>query len=358
MSTAVARPTPEAPQRAPTSTPAEARGLHRVVLAIARAAMPAGARLPAPDARLLERLDAFLSAAPRHIARGYRLLVWLFEWSALPFTLRRFSRLPPEAALRHLERWLHAPLFFVRILFRGLVTPIKLGHFAVPEISRLIGYDPPPPAPPDPPPPYFARVFPAEAHAGETVRTTVVVVGTGPGGAVMATRLAERGLDVVLLEEGRYHRRESFNRRPFEMMLRMYREIGLTVALGIPGIPLPLGKTVGGTSTINSGTCFRVPRRVLAHWREAHGLEAFTEEALAPHYAESEAFLKVQPVPREVWGKVPEIIRRGAEKLGWSHGPLMRNADHCRGSGVCCFGCPTDAKRSMNLSYVPRALEA
>jgi choline dehydrogenase-like flavoprotein len=34
-----------------------------------------------------------------------------------------------------------------------------------------------------------------------------------------------------------------------------------------------------------------------------------------------------------------------------------RNAPDCDGQGVCCFGCPTAAKRSTDVSYVPAALE-
>jgi choline dehydrogenase-like flavoprotein len=49
---------------------------------------------------------------------------------------------------------------------------------------------------------------------------------------------------------------------------------------------------------------------------------------------------------------------RGADKLGYRHRPLARNAPDCDGQGVCCFGCPTDAKRSTNVSYVPLALRA
>ncbi|MHB8419033.1 MAG: GMC family oxidoreductase N-terminal domain-containing protein, partial [Myxococcales bacterium] len=43
--------------------------------------------------------------------------------------------------------------------------------------------------------------------------------------------------------------------------------------------------------------------------------------------------------------------------LGWKHGPAMRNAPGCDGSGFCDFGCRTDARRGTNLSYVPPALE-
>jgi choline dehydrogenase-like flavoprotein len=51
------------------------------------------------------------------------------------------------------------------------------------------------------------------------------------------------------------------------------------------------------------------------------------------------------------------VIARGAEALGLAHGPLRRNAPDCDGQGVCCFGCPTGATRSTDVSYVPLALE-
>ena len=52
------------------------------------------------------------------------------------------------------------------------------------------------------------------------------------------------------------------------------------------------------------------------------------------------------------------MIARGCDALGYAHQPLRRNAPECDGQGVCCFGCPTDAKRSTNVSYVPLALKA
>jgi choline dehydrogenase-like flavoprotein len=50
------------------------------------------------------------------------------------------------------------------------------------------------------------------------------------------------------------------------------------------------------------------------------------------------------------------MIAKGCDALGYSHGPLRRNAPDCDGQGFCAYGCPTDAKRSTNISYVPMAL--
>ena len=49
------------------------------------------------------------------------------------------------------------------------------------------------------------------------------------------------------------------------------------------------------------------------------------------------------------------VARRGAERLGWSHGFLRRNARGCVGSGVCVFGCPASAKQHTGITYLPRA---
>jgi len=55
-------------------------------------------------------------------------------------------------------------------------------------------------------------------------------------------------------------------------------------------------------------------------------------------------------------GSIAGIIARGAEHLGLGHQPLSRNAPDCDGQGICCFGCPTGAKRSTDVSYIPAAL--
>jgi choline dehydrogenase-like flavoprotein len=71
-----------------------------------------------------------------------------------------------------------------------------------------------------------------------------------------------------------------------------------------------------------------------------------------------ETLLGVAPAERRVIGPFADIVARGCDALGWQHGPILRNAPGCDGSGFCDFGCRTDARQGTNLSYVPRALEA
>jgi choline dehydrogenase-like flavoprotein len=191
----------------------------------------------------------------------------------------------------------------------------------------------------------------------EILDADVCVIGAGAGGAVVAAELAEGGSSVVVLEQGAHHDPDDFTARPPEMLARLYRDGGQTTTLGAPPILLPLGRGLGGTTLVNSGTCFRTPSYVLERWAEEFGLD-LDEAALRPSFERVEQALSVAEVTPELAGANAAVARRGAERLGWSHGYLRRNARGCVGSGVCVFGCPTSAKQHTGITYIPRAKAA
>jgi choline dehydrogenase-like flavoprotein len=190
------------------------------------------------------------------------------------------------------------------------------------------------------------------------VRTQVCVIGSGAGGAVVAKELAEAGVEVCVLEEGAYYRGKDFTGRPREMLELLYRNRGLTGTVGGLTIPIPLGKCVGGTTTINSGSCYRAPDYVLDAWQREHGVAETDEAHLRPYFERVERELNVHPVPDAVYGNNSRVVERGAAALGFAGARIPRNEKGCLGTGVCAFGCPQDAKQAMHVSYVPKALAA
>ena len=184
------------------------------------------------------------------------------------------------------------------------------------------------------------------------VRADVCVIGTGAGGAPVARALAEAGARVAVLEDGDRVPRSALTARPRDMMARLYRDAGQTVTLGRPPIVIPTGRAVGGTTLVNSGTCFRVPHDVQECWARELGLEALGPGSLDAHFAQVERELHVARVTPELAGRNALIARRGAERLGWSGRFIDRNARNCRGSGVCAFGCPTGAKQHTGATYM------
>jgi len=190
----------------------------------------------------------------------------------------------------------------------------------------------------------------------EEVQVDVVVIGSGAGGAVFAHEMAAQGRSVLVVEEGRPYEKPDFNRDPINISMKAYRQAGITVAVGSPGVLIPLGKTVGGTTTINSGTCFRTPDHILEEWRR-DGRTDVTSGEMAPYFEKIEQTLSIHPVTYDIMGRNNILFKEGADKLGYSGFPLSRNYSGCKGSGHCAFGCPEDAKLAMNLSFIPRAIE-
>jgi choline dehydrogenase-like flavoprotein len=183
-------------------------------------------------------------------------------------------------------------------------------------------------------------------------RLDAIVIGSGAGGAPVARRLAERGMRVAVLEEGEAHDRSEHTGRPRDMLPLLYRSGGQTATVGNPPIMLPLGRGLGGTTAVNSGTCFRAPDRILNRWQQDLGIE------LDEHYAQVEREIHVRRVTEDIAGRNALIAKRGAEALGWSGRFLDRNAKNCVGSGVCAFGCPTGAKQHTGETYMRWARDA
>ncbi len=188
-------------------------------------------------------------------------------------------------------------------------------------------------------------------------RCDVVVVGSGAGGAVVAKELAERGLSVIVLEEGAYFTKDDFAGPPLARFQKIERNAGTTQTFSTRPIPLPIGKAVGGTTVINSGTCWRAPDRVLNDWTE-RGVEGVDPGSMRQYYERVERIVNMRPVPRELWGRNAELTHEGTVKLGYSGGPLMRNITGCHGCGTCAMGCPSNAKQAMHISYLPLAQRA
>lgn len=294
----------------------------------------------------------FLRAVPPPVLLRLRLGLRAFEWLPFPW---RFSRLDPEAAADFLHRLERSrfPLHHELMMMAKILS--TLGYAAVPAVEARIGTEIgcalgdgslPEPA---------GTLGDLEAR-GDGEECDVVIVGSGAGGAVAAATLAEAGLDVLVLEAGSHYNRENYPADRLEAITALYREAGLTIAAGRPPIPVPVAKAVGGTTVINSGTCFRAPDEVLESWRREHGI-AWAGD-LDEDYAEAEEFLRVTQLDPNRMGRNGQLAMEGAAALGASGAPIFRNAGNCVQCSSCPYGCAIDAKRGMHVSYLPRAVAA
>ncbi|MBI4700112.1 MAG: GMC family oxidoreductase [Deltaproteobacteria bacterium] len=322
-------------------------------LALARAILPGGGLFPGADERSVVAALGLLGRSPGIVGTTGALFRML-DLAAVAYTGARFSALAPDRQEQLLQRWeqdpvLRRPLFLATFL-------LKTAHFDHRSVYDAAGCVYEKGGPPEPARWLRQVVAGNEIEDGLELECDAVVVGTGAGGAVVGKELAERGHAVVFLEEGELHRRDSFKGSVLEAKRRFYRAQARIAAVGNALIPTFMGRLVGGSTAINTATCFRTPDWILDEWCSKLDSDALAPERMRPHFERVEQALWVAPVKPELRGPVARLVARGCDRLGWHHAPMLRNAPECDAQGVCDFGCPSGARRSMDLSYVPSAL--
>ena len=192
------------------------------------------------------------------------------------------------------------------------------------------------------------------SDADLVLKPDVCIVGSGPGGAMVASRLSKAGAKVVVLEEGGYHLKDEFDMQESSAYPRLYQDRGNRATADL-SISVLQGKAVGGGTVVNWTTSYRTPDDVLAVWRQRFG-SPLTPEVLAPHFAEVEERLGIQKVEIEDTNANNRSIYDGCKKLGWQVDTTKRNVRGCLRTGYCGMGCPVDAKQSAALTYLPDAV--
>jgi choline dehydrogenase-like flavoprotein len=181
------------------------------------------------------------------------------------------------------------------------------------------------------------------------IETEVLVIGSGAGGATVASRLAEAGRQVTVVEEGPWV--APGTHEPFSLaeMAEQYRHRGPAGALGAPPIAYAEGRCVGGSTEVNSGLWHRLPSALTEDWRTRYRIDEFTP-AVLDRYAEAvEADVGVATVP----GAPPRssaLLEEGAAKIGWRSTEFPRAFSYDeRGRGT---------KQTMARTLIPRAVAA
>ena len=189
----------------------------------------------------------------------------------------------------------------------------------------------------------------------EKIVCDVAIIGSGAGAGVSAELLARAGLQVVIIEEGPLKSSSDFNQKEAEAYPALYQEsAGRKTA--DKGVTILQGRCVGGSTTVNWTSSFRTPMDTLSFWQQKFALNDYTNDALAPYFQQAETRLSMGP-----WLVAPnennDLLRRGAARLGIPAAAIARNVKGCWNLGSCGMGCPTNAKQSMLVTTIPKALD-
>ncbi|MCV7102630.1 GMC family oxidoreductase N-terminal domain-containing protein, partial [Mycobacterium palustre] len=327
--------------------------MSRLAASFGSALLPEECGGPAP-ALLVERVDRYLARLPATTRLAVRAGLLSMAAAGYLSTGRSLSRLGPdrrEAILRRIAALSPDAGAAVEAMKAIVLLANGADTYADELLSRAQRHHP---ARPDAP----LAITPS-AESRSVVTADAVVVGSGAGGAMAARTLARSGLDTVVLEEGRRWTVEEFRTtHPIDRYAGLYRGGGATVALGRPSLVLPIGRAVGGTTVVNSGTCYRPPQAVQRRWRDEFGLGLADPDRLGAYLDDVEATLRVAPVPLQIMGRNGRLLLDAAAALGWRAAPIPRNAPGCEGCCQCAIGCPRNAKFGVHLNALPQACAA
>lgn len=225
----------------------------------------------------------------------------------------------------------------------------------------------------------------------EPLPTDVLIIGAGMAGSAIAKRLSERGVRVVILEQGTWtaagehpHYSDEFE---FEIRGRWgrsprVRRLDADYPIDCSSVDAMLYNGVGGSTTHYNA---HWPRLKPVDFRKGteHGLEGsanwpVTYEDLAPYYEQNDAEMGISGIagdpsnpprsPRQTpplpFGTHTRRISEGFERLGWHWWPAdnaILTADYdgrmaCVHCGACRNGCPRGSIAMMTHTYLPKAL--
>jgi cholesterol oxidase len=212
-------------------------------------------------------------------------------------------------------------------------------------------------------------------------RYTVVVVGSGYGGAIAASRMARAGQQVCLLERGKEIQPGEYPDTLAAAAAEMQTDTP-EAHLGAPtglfdfrinaDINVLLGCGLGGTSLINANVGLRAEPRVFedAAWPAPFRADSTLVE---DSYRRAEEVLNPQPVP-DGFPKLPKLeahhLSGEAMNAKWYRTPLYVTFQDpkdginpfgvpqtaCIGCGDCVSGCNFHAKNTTLMNYLPDAV--
>jgi choline dehydrogenase-like flavoprotein len=212
--------------------------------------------------------------------------------------------------------------------------------------------------------------------------SVVVVIGSGAGGGTLGNELAQRGIDVVVLEAGGRHESDEFindewgsfgqlawlDKRTTSGSWRVAKDFG--------GLPAWIVKAVGGSTTHWAGASLRFQEhewRAKTHYGDLAGASLLdwpiTADDMAPYYDKAEKKMGVtrtNGIPGLPGNNNYKVLEAGAKKLGYKDvhtGRMAINSQDrdgrtsCQQSGFCFQGCKFAAKWSTLYTEIPKGEE-
>jgi cholesterol oxidase len=212
-------------------------------------------------------------------------------------------------------------------------------------------------------------------------RYDVIVVGSGYGGSISASRMARAGRTVCLLERGKEFQPGEYPDTELEAAEQFQIDFpdehtgsrtGLYDLRQHPDINVFVGCGLGGTSLVNANVAIEPDPRVFADPAWPDEIRADLATRIADGYQRAREMLKPNPLPDDVTLHKLDALQASSREFpdgvfyrlpinvtfadppgGLNHVGVFQQA--CNMCGDCCSGCNHSAKNTVLMNYLPDA---
>src|SRR6185312_5887429 len=210
-------------------------------------------------------------------------------------------------------------------------------------------------------------------------KDVVVIIGSGAGGGTLGNELAQKGIDVVILEAGARHEYEDFINDEWDSFAQLaWKDKRISsgdwrVAKDFPNLPAWIVKSVGGSTVHWAGASLRFQEhefKTLTTYGKLDGANLLdwpiTLAEMEPYYARAEdkmGVTRTNGIPGLPGNNNFKVMKAGADKLGYKEchtGNMAINSEPrddrmaCQQTGFCFQGCKWGAKWSTLYTEIPK----
>ena len=197
-----------------------------------------------------------------------------------------------------------------------------------------------------------------EKYLNQTKKIKILVIGSGAGGAVISSKLAEANFDVNIYEEGSAVNTVEIEKSLVKPLSKYYRYGGVLPVFAKPIIGFAEGRVFGGTTEINGGLLWRTPKRILDSWRLENSISSEFYDSYDGIFSSIEKRLGVNKVNPIVGNKDSIMLQNSANKFNWKIVEVPRAVINCKQDNRCASVCIKGSKQSMALTYLRDAENA
>ena len=175
----------------------------------------------------------------------------------------------------------------------------------------------------------------------------------------MAKNLHDSGADILLVEAGKFYRKDTFPDNEMDYSAQLFWGGGIEFDKDAKTAFLR-AKMVGGTTIVNQSLSDRFDDVALDDWRDRSGVDWLSVEGMTPYYEKAEAALKLHTFEQDQFNQNAKKFTTACDALGFQWKPLRRGMGDCGledGNDCigCLGGCFRDSKQSSLVTAIQKA---